>query len=87
MIDIDKSSDDGDTTNVTLRGTKTAINDAKTAILDIASTVAEEITVTLNIESKYHRSLIGAGGQGLKELITRCGGPTESRAQAGLVRL
>jgi len=40
----------------------------------------------LNIESKYHRNLIGAGGQGLRDLITRCGGPTESRAQAGLVR-
>lgn len=55
--------------------------------MEIANSVGEETTVTLTIETKWHRNLIGAGGQGLRELITRCGGPTDSKAQAGLVRL
>jgi len=29
--------------------------------------------------------LIGAGGQGLRDLIVKCGGPPDSKAQAGLV--
>ncbi|XP_006460828.1 hypothetical protein AGABI2DRAFT_221059 [Agaricus bisporus var. bisporus H97] len=86
IVDIDKSSDDPNTTNISVRGTKEAINDAKAQIMEIANSVGEETTVTLTIETKWHRNLIGAGGQGLRELITRCGGPTDSKAQAGLVR-
>jgi polyribonucleotide nucleotidyltransferase len=87
IIDIDKSTDDLDVTNVSVRGTKEAINDAKAQILEIANAVGAETTVALSIDNKWHRNLIGAGGQGLRELITRCGGPTDSKAQAGLVRL
>jgi polyribonucleotide nucleotidyltransferase len=87
IIDIDKLTDDPSITNVSVRGTKEAINDAKAQILEIANSVGEETTVNLIIDNKWHRNLIGAGGQGLRELITRCGGPTDSKAQAGLVRL
>lgn len=87
QIDIDKSNDYGEVTNVILRGNKTSIAEAKAAILAIADQVHEEITDSLIIESKYHRTLIGSGGQSLRELIVRCGGPSDSRAQAGLVRL
>lgn len=88
QIDIDKNIGDGSTTTaITVRGTKTAIADAKREILAVADTVEDEITVTINIESKYHRGLIGAGGQGLKDLVAKCGGPSDSRAQAGLIHL
>lgn len=70
-----------------MRGTKKAITAAKTAILSIADSISDEVTVNVTIESRFHRSLIGAGGQGLRELIAKCGGPAESRAQAGLVHL
>ncbi|KDQ21586.1 hypothetical protein BOTBODRAFT_26031 [Botryobasidium botryosum FD-172 SS1] len=86
QIDIDKNIGDGaPTTSITVRGTKTAIADAKREILAVSDTVEEETTVTVNIESKYHRGLIGAGGQGLKDLVARCGGPSDPRAQAGLI--
>lgn len=86
QIDVDRVIDDKET-NITVRGTKTAIADAKEAILEISDQVGEETTDSLNIESRFHRTIIGAGGQGLKELIIRCGGPTDSKTQAGLVRL
>lgn len=87
QIDIDKSSDDGNMTNVVLHGNQTAITEAKAAILAIADQVREETTDSLVIENKFHRTLIGPGGQGLKDLIGRCGGPTDPKAQAGLIRL
>lgn len=86
QIDIDKSTDDGNVTNVILHGSLVAIAEAKAAILAIADQVHEEVTDSVTIENRFHRSLIGPGGQGLKDLIGRCGGPTDSRSQAGLVR-
>lgn len=87
QIDVDKNNDgNGSVTQITVRGTKEAINAAKSAILAIADQVGEETTASLAIETKFHRTIIGAGGQGLKDLIMRCGGPSDSKLQAGLVR-
>lgn len=87
QIDIEKGDDEASQTSVTIRGTKEGIKEAKAAIQAIADTVVEEITVSITIEKQYHRNLIGAGGKGLSEIITRCGGPTDLRQQAGLIRL
>lgn len=87
LIDVDKSVDDSGVTRVILHGTKEAIADAKAAILDIANQVHEETTDSVTIENKFHRTIIGSGGQGLRDLIVRCGGPADGKAQAGLIRL
>lgn len=87
IVDIEPSANDTSFTNVSLRGTKPAIAEAKELILEISNSVGEETTVILTIENKYHRNLIGAGGQGLRDLVGRCGGPTDSKSQVGLVRL
>ncbi|KAJ2931288.1 hypothetical protein H1R20_g5780, partial [Candolleomyces eurysporus] len=84
FIDLDK--DGGATSNITVRGTKKNIAEAKAAILAIADQVPEESTDSVIIENRYHRSIIGAGGQGLKDLIARCDGPSDSKVQAGLIR-
>ena len=60
---------------------------AKSAIVAIADSVGEETTLMVNIESKYHRTLIGAGGHGLRDLVTKCGGPADTKVQAGLIHL
>lgn len=86
IIDLDKA-EDGSGATVTCRGSKKAITAAKMGIQSIVDQVGEEATEILIIESKFHRSLIGGGGHGLRNLIVRCGGPTDSRSQAGLVRL
>ncbi|EGO25375.1 hypothetical protein SERLADRAFT_368777 [Serpula lacrymans var. lacrymans S7.9] len=87
QIDVDKAADESGTlTQITVRGTKKAIAAAKTSITAIADQVGEETTASLTIEQKFHRTIIGAGGQGLKELIGRCGGPSDPKLQAGLVR-
>jgi polyribonucleotide nucleotidyltransferase len=85
QIDIAKGSEDS--TAITLRGTKQAITAAKAAILAISDQVVDETTASVTVESKYHRNLIGAGGQGLKDLIAKCGGPSDPKSHAGLIRL
>ncbi|KAG9098951.1 hypothetical protein FRC06_005808 [Ceratobasidium sp. 370] len=87
QIDVEKPDqyDPKPDTTIKVRGTKAAIADAKKRILAIASEVGEELTVVITIENKFHRGLIGAGGQGLKDLVAKVGGPSDSRAQAGLI--
>lgn len=85
QIVVDKSFEAEVT--ITVRGNEQAIKEAQAMIVEIANTVPEETIVDMTIENKFHRSLIGAGGQGLKDLIARCGGPTDPKLQAGLVRL
>ena len=85
QIDVDKGTDE--TTAITCRGTKKAINEAKEAIMAIANSVHEEVTVSLSIEHRFHRTIIGPGGQGLRDLVARVGGPTDTKQQAGLIRL
>ncbi|KAG9123017.1 hypothetical protein FRC07_000352 [Ceratobasidium sp. 392] len=87
QIDVEKAEYQESKTDTTIkiRGTKAAIADAKKRILAIASEVGEETTVVIIIENRFHRGLIGAGGQGLKDLVAKVGGPSDSKAQAGLI--
>jgi polyribonucleotide nucleotidyltransferase len=87
QIDIDKSNEDSTVTNVTVRGTKKAIEAAKAAILAISDQIADETTDVIHVEQKYHRTLIGAGGQGLRDLVSRCGVDADSKTLASLIRL
>jgi polyribonucleotide nucleotidyltransferase len=88
QIEVDKVADDpGSLSQITLRGTKSAVAAAKAAIMAISDQIGEETTVSMMIDSKYHRTLIGAGGSGLRELVARCGGPSDPRLHAGLIRL
>ncbi|KAL7415309.1 hypothetical protein BDY24DRAFT_382512 [Mrakia frigida] len=85
QIDVEKADSSTPTTTITIRGTTKGIKAAKLAILAVAETVGEETNSTVSIEHQFHRSLIGAGGSRLREIIVSCGGPEEARAQAGLV--
>jgi transcription antitermination factor NusA-like protein len=88
QIDIDKASEGtSGVTNITVRGTKKAAEAAKKAIMAVADQVDDEVSINVDIEARYHRTIIGVGGQTLKELVTRCGGPSDPKAQAGLIHL
>lgn len=84
QIDIDKNGDGGKTT-ITVRGDKKAIAAAKAAILAVSESVGEETSIELSIPQRYHRNLIGQGGQKLRDLIVGCGDPEETSKQAGLI--
>ena len=78
QIDFDRSSQ-GPKTTIILKGTKKAINNAKNEILKIIDQINSQITIIIDdIDVKYHKSIIGQGGQKLRELITKAGGKTDS---------
>ncbi|WVQ84623.1 hypothetical protein IAT38_006778 [Cryptococcus sp. DSM 104549] len=85
QIDIDKNGGEDGKTTITVRGDKKAIASAKEQVLAVVAELGDEITVELDIDPKYHRTLIGQGGGKLRELITNAGGPTEGYKQSGLV--
>ncbi|CDZ98263.1 Vigilin [Phaffia rhodozyma] len=85
QIDVEKAEGGAKETTITVLGTKKAILAAKAAILAISETVGEEITTTVEIDNQYHRTLIGPGGSRLREIVASCGGPSDARAQSGLV--
>ncbi|KAL0245626.1 hypothetical protein I308_104760 [Cryptococcus tetragattii IND107] len=85
QIDIEREGGEDKQTTITVRGDKQAIAAAKEAVLNVVKEVGDEVTVELTIEQKYHRNLIGQGGQNLRDLIASAGGPSEGYKQAGLV--
>jgi predicted PilT family ATPase len=87
QIDVDKAPEDSAVTHITARGTKQAVAAAKAAILAIADQVVDEVTVTVTIENKFHRNLIGPGGSTLKDIVSTCGGNTDAKLLASLIRL
>ncbi|KAG8805767.1 hypothetical protein FRC17_005346, partial [Serendipita sp. 399] len=84
--DRQKDKEDGSTIAVTIKGTKKAVAAAKSAVLAIAAAVDDETTVVLHIEPKFHRTIIGGGGVGLRNLLARVGAPSDPKEQVGLVR-
>ncbi|WWD03663.1 hypothetical protein V865_001718 [Kwoniella europaea PYCC6329] len=87
QIDIEKTPDEKDATKttVTVKGDKKAIEVAKKAILGLVEELGDEVEDELKVDSKYHRTLIGQGGQRLRETIAAAGGPAEGFKQSGLV--
>lgn len=83
QIDVDKTSEAE--TTITVKGDKKAIAAAKSTIQSIASEVADRADDSLTIEPKYHRALIGPGGQKLRDLVIKAGGSEEQSRQAGLI--
>ncbi|WVR00176.1 hypothetical protein IAU59_007318 [Kwoniella sp. CBS 9459] len=85
QIDIEKNGSEDGKTTVTVRGDKKSIAAAKSAVLAVVEEIGDEISDEIVIDPKYHRTLIGQGGQKLRDLIVAAGGPAEGFKQSGLV--
>ncbi|GAA6056085.1 hypothetical protein JCM3770_001962 [Rhodotorula araucariae] len=85
-LDVDQETSESTTATVTLRGTKSAIKKAREAVEKIALEVQDELRLELDVPREYHTTLIGSGGSSIRELIARCGGPTDARASGNTVR-
>lgn len=85
-IDVEREAGASEHAILRLRGSRAAIEAARTAIQAIVADVEREAELQLDIPSQFHAQLIGQGGQHLRDLIVCAGGPTEPRAQAQMVR-
>ncbi|EMR11335.1 hypothetical protein PNEG_00364 [Pneumocystis murina B123] len=74
-IEIEKSTSDDPSALATIfiQGTKDGIKRAKNSILDTVKTIQDQVTRTIFVNRKYHRTLIGPGGSTLRNIITECG--------------
>ncbi|KAF3932353.1 Vigilin [Dactylellina cionopaga] len=79
-------STEAEMVEVKLRGTKDQVAKAKTAILAAAKDMESLVVKMLNVDKKFHRALIGPGGQTLHAIVVKCGGPADKSAQARMVR-
>jgi polyribonucleotide nucleotidyltransferase len=61
QIDVGRS--ETSTVPITVRGTKTAVAEARKRLLAIGKEVEDEAVVEINIERSLHLALIGKGGQ------------------------
>ncbi|GAA5947455.1 hypothetical protein JCM3775_002091, partial [Rhodotorula graminis] len=85
-LDVEQESSDSTTATITLRGTKSSIKKAREAVEKIAQEVQDELRLELDIPREFHTTLIGSGGSSIRDLIARCGGPTDARASGNTVR-
>lgn len=87
-IDIPQRPEEGSEEQmvIKIRGTVEEVNEAE-AILSKIVKDAEQTTVRkINVDKKYHRSLIGQGGKTLREIVVGAGGPDDRAALARMVR-
>ncbi|KAL7267107.1 hypothetical protein RUND412_010318 [Rhizina undulata] len=88
-IDIpqeDKSADPETKVTIKIRGNKKDVEHAKSVLSKIVKEAEHTTTRTISVEKKYHRSLIGPGGQTLKEIVVNAGGPEDRNLLARIVR-
>ena len=83
QVDLERKDGGG---KLRLRGSRAAVDAARAAVEAIVEQVESETTITLQIPARFHGTLIGSGGKHLREIITRAGGPEDSRTQAQFVR-
>lgn len=58
---------------VELTGSKLALKEAKAKIQEIVDDVENFITVSIDVDPKYHRDLIGPSGQTMRDILTHAG--------------
>ncbi|KAF3137290.1 hypothetical protein TWF703_005213 [Orbilia oligospora] len=81
-----QGSTDAELVEVRIKGTKDQIAKAKAAILASTKEVENQVVKMLSVDKKFHRALIGPGGQILHNIVVKCGGPSDKSAQARMVR-
>ncbi|GAA6060733.1 hypothetical protein JCM10212_003777 [Sporobolomyces blumeae] len=85
-VDVDQADADDVEATISLKGTKGAIKKARDEIERIAKEVSDESRIEFDVPKEYHTTLIGSGGSSIRDLIARCGGPTDGRASGNMVR-
>lgn len=57
-----------------ITGSRQAIKDAQAKVKAIITEASDFTKTTLDVDRKYHKTIVGAGGHTLKDIITRAGG-------------
>ncbi|KAF2434359.1 hypothetical protein EJ08DRAFT_513832 [Tothia fuscella] len=87
QIDTPRGDADKDgRVEIKLKGTKKQVEDAKKILLEKSKTFDETVTKNVEIDRRFHKSLIGPMGANIRKIVVDAGGPDDNRIIAGLVR-
>ncbi|MCJ1312262.1 hypothetical protein MMC25_005936 [Agyrium rufum] len=71
---------------IKVKGTKQQVDAAKKLLEQRAKTFDESISKSIEVEKKYHKALIGAGGSNIRNIVIAAGGADDRRELAKTVR-
>jgi polyribonucleotide nucleotidyltransferase len=71
---------------IKLKGTKKQVEEAKKLISERAKVFDDTVVKTIDVDRKHHRTLIGASGSNIRQIVTSAGGPDNARELARMVR-
>ena len=70
----DESVKDTGMVDLEITGTRSAIKEAQAKVEEIVKDAADFTTESITVDRKYHRIIVGAGGNKLREIISNAGG-------------
>ncbi|MBE7182353.1 MAG: hypothetical protein INR71_14315, partial [Terriglobus roseus] len=87
---------------IKLKGSKKSVEEAKRLLEEKVKIFDDTITKTVDVDKKHHKALIGSGGKytsnvarqlliefsgaNIRDIVVRCGGPSDARTLARTVR-
>lgn len=77
QIDIPKSNG-AKRVEITIRGTKEAVKQAKLEIEKRSKAYDAVVTKTIEVDSKYRNAIIGGGGSNIRDIVKKAGGSDNS---------
>ncbi|KAK3384524.1 hypothetical protein B0T24DRAFT_89581 [Lasiosphaeria ovina] len=86
-IDIPSARDTVDgLVDILIKGTKTQVAAAKKAIEEKKAIFDDTVVKTIDVDRKYHKTLIGAGGSNLRDIVVKAGGSDDRRELARTIQ-
>ncbi|KAI1079981.1 hypothetical protein F5B20DRAFT_147309 [Whalleya microplaca] len=87
-IDIpnERSNTQDTTVEIQIKGTKAQVAAAKKIIEEKKAVFDETVTKTIEVDRKWHKTLIGPGGSTLRDIVVKAGGPEDRRLQARTIQ-
>ncbi|KAK3381389.1 hypothetical protein B0H63DRAFT_202447 [Podospora didyma] len=84
-IDIPRDTNDG-LVEILIKGTKTQVAAAKKLLEEKKAVYDDTVTKTIDVDRKYHKTLIGSGGSNLKDIVLKAGGSDDRRELARTIQ-
>jgi len=86
-IDVPSARDSADgLVEIQIKGTKTQVTAAKKALEEKKAVFDDSVVKTIEVDRKYHKTLIGAGGSNLRDIVLKAGGSDDRRELARTIQ-
>ncbi|KAK3941678.1 vigilin 1 [Diplogelasinospora grovesii] len=86
-IDIPNGRDNTDgIVEIQIKGTKTQVAAAKKILEEKKAVFDDTVVKTIEVDKKYHKTLIGSGGANLREIVVKAGGSDDRRELARTIQ-